>query len=261
MAYPQSPRPNDPRGGSRPIAGARMKSVSTDDPSTSHRLIVDDSALRMNGPDARLPEHADAGTRGVHSARAACKRVRRMPRPTSLFGKCVFRLQAVIQKTYPGETEAQVQSQSPRPARARLKPRRASESSPQALSIGLCARSATITSRPCRRAARAVASPAGPPPITSTSVSGGSIGYHRTSNISEQKPDPIANSRPWLPGSGRAVLGKHLQAPEELRPRTGCRNAGGSPTIQPNRPGAIAASRENCRCMLWIGKRVVRSPT
>src|ERR1700677_321818 len=42
--------------------------------------------------------------------------------------------------------------------------------SPQALSIGGLAPSATMTRNPCWRAAIAAASPAGPPPITNTSV-------------------------------------------------------------------------------------------
>src|SRR5437660_12156119 len=42
--------------------------------------------------------------------------------------------------------------------------------SPQALSIGGSEPSATITRKPCCRAAIAVASPEGPPPITKTSA-------------------------------------------------------------------------------------------
>src|SRR6516225_6306700 len=42
--------------------------------------------------------------------------------------------------------------------------------SPQALSMGGTRESATVTARPRRRAARAAARPAGPPPITKRSV-------------------------------------------------------------------------------------------
>src|SRR5580704_17957181 len=42
--------------------------------------------------------------------------------------------------------------------------------SPQALSMGGCAESATVTSNPLRRAAIAAANPAGPPPTMKTSV-------------------------------------------------------------------------------------------
>src|SRR5258708_6520734 len=89
--------------------------------------------------------------------------------------------------------------------------------SPQALSIGGCALSTSLTRKPRRRAAIAAASPAGPPPTTSTSVSklfssgyfssqpfsSNDMLYQRSSTTSEQKPGPIAAITPRVPVGGR----------------------------------------------------------
>src|SRR5271165_5223993 len=56
--------------------------------------------------------------------------------------------------------------------------------SPHALSIGGLAPSATTTPNPCWRAAIAAASPAGPPPITNTSVE---FSNYPTSPLQKQK--------------------------------------------------------------------------
>ena len=125
-------------------------------------------ALTRACQNTRMP------ARAVHSARAACKRVRRMPRPTSLFGNGASVSRPSSRKRIPANGSPSSEPISTPSARKAETPS-GIRPSPQALSIGLCARSATITSRPCRRAARAVASPAGPPPITSTSVSGAAL--------------------------------------------------------------------------------------
>src|SRR5258706_664927 len=113
--------------------------------------------------------------------------------------------------------------------------------SPQALSMAGEALSATTTPKPFWRAARAAASPAGPPPITKTSISEG----NRLIVTIAARSFPRKIRGPW-PRARRMcrVLVHGSSEPPQARagprPRKDFRTASGNPTSDPARHLRVA---------------------
>src|SRR5580693_7328594 len=115
--------------------------------------------------------------------------------------------------------------------------------SPQALSIGGLALSATTTRRPCWRAAIAAASPAGPPPITKTSVE---FSNDATSPLQKQK----LGTKPGSHG-GKQTQRARLRAPvfHHVFEHTQHRSRREIPHLAQAIPGGIQLSIVQSQCV------------
>ena len=107
------------------------------------------------------------------SISAWCSVVRRIPSPWPRGNRASTEV-APSQKRIPGKRRPGAPSRSIPSARAAASPS-GMIPSPQGLSIGGRSASATVTSKPRRRAAIAAARPAGPPPMMNRSVEEGKI--------------------------------------------------------------------------------------
>ena len=119
----------------------------------------------------------------ARSVRMRCNVVRRTPRPDALLGKGASTERPEARNRMP-ENGCVYCGDRVTPSRRSAAMPSGIKPSPQALSIGGSAPSATATANPCCRAAIAAASPAGPPPITKTSVESNNSW---TSPLQEQK--------------------------------------------------------------------------
>src|ERR1035437_1647755 len=124
-------------------------------------------------PVTRAPHAIRTPASAARSTIMLCRIVRRRPNPWP-WGKAASTEAPRSQKRMPRNGRAPAASRSMPSEWAAARPS-GMMPSPQALSIGGMEQSARVTSKPRWRAAMAAARPAGPPPITNTSVERGSV--------------------------------------------------------------------------------------
>ena len=153
-----------------------MAHVRTRELAPSAPIIHDARTRRF--PKRTLPgeipvtAHCDSRSAPSSAARAVrirCSVVRRIASPSWPEGKTASADRPGLRKRTPRTGHASA-ADSITPSFSSAAIASGISASPQALSIGGLAPSATTTRNPCCRAAIAAASPAGPPPMTNTSV-------------------------------------------------------------------------------------------
>ncbi len=153
-----------------------MAQVRTREFEPSAPMIHDARILRFPNrtlsPEIPVTAHCHSRSTpspAARSVRMRCKVVRRMESPSLPEGKTASADNPEPRKRTPRRGHASA-ADSVTPSFSSAAIASGISASPQALSIGGFAPSATTTRNPCCRAAIAAANPAGPPPMTNTSV-------------------------------------------------------------------------------------------
>jgi len=137
-----------------------------------HEVRILRSPNRTSSPEipvTTLCHSRSTPSPAARSVRMRCKMVRRTEKPAQPEGKTASADNPELRKRTPRTGNASAEDKAT-PSFSSAAIASGIRASPQALSIGGLAPSATTTWNPCCRAAIAAASPAGPPPITKTSV-------------------------------------------------------------------------------------------